>query len=85
MGYIDDTFGLFSSSDHVKKFHTFLNNRHHNMNFTNEVEKDNSLPFLDVLVTREGDKFSTFLYRKHTFSGLYSFYTALSLTIIRKA
>ena len=41
------------------------------MNFTHEIEKNNSLAFLDVLVTRE-NTFCTSLYRKPTFSGLYS-------------
>jgi len=35
-----------------------------------EPEKNNSLPFLDVLVTREGNKFTTGIYRKDTFTGL---------------
>ena len=39
--------------------------------FTHEIEKNNSLAFLDVLVTRE-NTFCTSLYRKPTFSGLYS-------------
>ena len=42
------------------------------MTFTYETEKNDSLPFLDVLVGRENDKFTTTLYRKPTFSGLYS-------------
>ena len=44
------------------------------MTFTYETEKDNKLAFLDVLVTREGGRwsFSSSLYRKPTFSGLYS-------------
>ena len=69
--FMDDTFVLFSSVDHVKKFHKYLNSRHVNMKFTFEVETNNSLPFLDVLVTRETN-FCTSLYRKPTFSGLYS-------------
>ena len=70
--YIDDTFVLFSSSDHVKKFHHYLNSRHRNMTFTYEVEEGNKLPFLDVLINRDQDRFSTSLYRKPTFSGLYT-------------
>ena len=70
--YMDDTFVLFSSNDHVKKFHKYLNSRHENMTFTYEVEQNNCLPFLDVLVTREEETFSTSLYRKPTFSGLYT-------------
>ena len=41
------------------------------MTFTHEIEENNSLAFLDVLVTRE-ETFCTSLYRKPTFSGLYS-------------
>ena len=49
------------------------------MSFTYEVEHDNCLPFLDVLVTREGDSFLTSIYRKPTFSGLYTnFYSYIS-------
>ena len=69
--FMDDTFILFSSEDHVNKFHKYINSRHKNMTFTFEVEKDRTLAFLDVLITR-GEIFSTSLYRKPTFSGLYS-------------
>ena len=51
---------LFSSIDHVKKFHKYLNSRQKNMTFTYEVQQNNCISFLDVLVTREGDSFSTF-------------------------
>ena len=40
------------------------------MIFTSEIEENNSLAFLDVLVTRE-EKCCTSLYRKPTFNGLY--------------
>ena len=42
------------------------------MSFTYESENENALPFLDVLVIRENNKFVTSLYRKPTFSGLYT-------------
>ena len=41
------------------------------MSFTFEEENDNKLPFLDVLVIRQ-DTFVTSIYRKPTFSGLYT-------------
>ena len=69
--FMDDTFLLFSCENHVLKFHKYINSRHNNMNFTYEIENNNCLAFLDVLVTRE-DTFCTSLYRKPTFSGLYS-------------
>ena len=60
------------------------------ISFTYETESDNKLPFLDILVTR-GNTFSTNVYRKHTFSGLYTnfhsflpenFKTGLVLTLL---
>ena len=36
------------------------------------MEENNCIPFLDVMVTREGETFVTSLYRKPTFSGLYT-------------
>ena len=44
------------------------------MSFTYEVENEDKLVFLDVLITRDGGSFLTSLYRKPTFSGLYSHY-----------
>ena len=72
--FMDDTFLLFSSENHAKKFFRYINSRHKNMSFTSEVEEGGKLAFLDVLVTRIGNYFCTSLYRKPTFSGLYSHY-----------
>ena len=72
--FMDDTFLLFRSEDHVKKFFRYINSRHKSMSFTYEVEAEGKLPFLDVLVTRIEGNFCTSLYRKPTFSGLYSHY-----------
>ena len=69
--YVDDIFTLFSSSEHVKKFEKFIGSRHANMNFSFEREEDCKLSFLDVLVSRD-KQFSTSLYRKPTYSGLYT-------------
>lgn len=44
------------------------------MNFTSENEIDESLPFLDVFVTRTQTCFLTSVYRKPTFSGVYTNY-----------
>ena len=41
------------------------------MRFTKEIEKENSLPFLDIKIERKADKFETSIYRKPTFSGVY--------------
>ena len=70
--YVDDIFLLFKSNDHLKYFQDFLNSCHINMSFSMETEKENKLSFLDVEVIREQGKFTTIVYRKPTFSGVYS-------------
>ena len=71
--YVDDTFLLFKEEDHIKKFDKYLNSRHINMRFTYEIESDKSLNFLDVLI-HKNNGFVTSIYRKPTFSGIYSHY-----------
>ena len=70
--YVDDIFLLFKSNDHLKYFQDFLNSYHINMSLSMETEKENKLSFLDVEVIREQGKFTTTVYRKPTFSGVYS-------------
>ena len=48
-----------------------LNSLHPSLKFTNEIETNNSLPFLYVLVTKSDNKFITSVYRKPTFTGQY--------------
>ena len=90
---MDDTFLLFSTLGHIKKFFKYINSRHENMLFTYEVENNDKLPFLDILVTREDKEFTTNIYRKPTFSGLYtnfhiflpeSYKTDLCFTLLSK-
>ena len=40
--------------------------------FSIEKEKDGCLPFLDVNIFRENEKFATNVCRKNTFSGVYT-------------
>ena len=70
--YIDDIFVLFSSPDHADKFREYLSSKHPNIQFSIEKEEDGCLPFLDVNIFRENDKFATNVYRKKTFSGVYT-------------
>ena len=42
------------------------------MKFSFEEEKNGKLSFLDVEVSREGNKFATTVYYKPTFSGVYT-------------
>ena len=81
---MDDTFLLFNSPDHVNKFYNYINSRHVNMNFTFEVESDNCLSFLDILISRENNKLHTSVYRKPTFSGLYSNFSSFMPMLYKK-
>ena len=68
--YVDDTFVLFRDEAHAQLFLDFINNFHSNIKFTMDPECNGQLPFLDILVSRENDKFVTGVYRKKTFTGL---------------
>ena len=74
--YVDDIFVLFTNSSQIGEFQSYMNSRHASMNFTSEIEYDNSLPFLDVKVIRNQNTFITSLYRKPTFSGVYTNYNS---------
>jgi hypothetical protein len=74
--YVDDTFLLFSSRDHVQKFLDYLNAQHANIRFTSETEVDNELAFLDVLISRTDNGFATSVYRKPTFTGQFMNYNS---------
>ena len=85
------SFYYFLPPDHIRKCFKFINSRHENMSFTYEIENNDKLPFLDILVTREDKEFTTNIYRKPTFSGLYtnfhsflpeSYKTGLCLTLL---
>ena len=51
-------------------FLNYLNNKHGNIEFTVEHEVNNTLPFLDVCITKDNNKLITDVYRKNTFTGL---------------
>ena len=71
--YVDDTFTMFDSKNNANEFLSFLNSRHDSIKFTIEFEEDNKIPFLDILLERCPDNsFSTSVYRKKTFTGLYT-------------
>ena len=70
--YVDDIFVLFRHAEHLNEFKLYLNKQHANMHFTSEVEDNNVLPFLDINIIRDGNEFVTSVYRKKTFSGVYT-------------
>jgi hypothetical protein len=70
--YVDYVFCIFTiSKEKIFEFHRRINKWHKNLHFTVEFESNNSIAFLDVLVTHEQDKLTTSLYRKPTHTGLY--------------
>ena len=70
--YGDDTFLLFRSKDHIEEFRGYFNCQHPNIKFTSEIDKKNSISFLDIKVNRFNNSFSTNIYRKVTFSGVFT-------------
>ena len=49
---VDHIFVVFKSSDHLKRFHCYLNSCHAHMLFTIEIEQNNKISILDVNVIR---------------------------------
>ena len=78
--YVDDIFVLFNSAEHLKHVYSYLNSRRLSVSLTIENEKDNRMSFLDLSIIREKDKFITSVYRKPTFSGIYTHFDSFLLS-----
>ncbi len=70
--YVDDTsiiwlHGLVL----LQRFHEHLNQQCPSIQFTMETEDDGKIPFLDVLITRNGNQLSTLVYGKPTHTDSY--------------
>ena len=70
--FVDDTFLLFRTKNHVEKFKNCFNKLHKNIKFMSEIEENGSLSFLDITITYENNKFVTSVYHKPTFSGVFT-------------
>ena len=70
--YVDDIFVLFSSLDQAENFKKYLSSKHPNINFLSEKEYVGRLSLLDVNIFREKGKVVSNVYRKKTFSGVYT-------------
>jgi hypothetical protein len=64
---------LFNPRDHIVPFLDYLNSKDPNIKFTFEIENDDkTLPFLDISIKRVNGNFETSVYRKPTFTGLFT-------------
>jgi len=73
MRYIDDYFGVWTQGEgQFTQFQQHINSIHPSIKLTTTRENDNgSIPFLDILLTRDTDNtYSTELYVKDTHSGI---------------
>ena len=70
--YVDNIFVWFTSPKHVEAFRNFLNGWHTNMSFAIKSKKQNRMSFLDVQIIRDDKIFTSSVYRKPTFSGVYT-------------
>ena len=71
--YVDDTFVIWPhGQEELQSFHNHLNQQHPRIQFKVEEEKDDKLPFLDVLVTNEEEKLLSSVYRKPTHTERYT-------------
>ena len=70
--YVDNTFALFRSPDHLERFTTYLNWKHKTIKFSYERESNVLLLFLDILISRSENGFEISVYQKSTFGGVYS-------------
>ena len=72
--YVDNTFVLFSSKEHLQLLVGYMNKQHKFLKFRSEAENDSSFSFLDIKITRHNQQFKTSAYRKSTFSCAFTHY-----------
>jgi len=70
--YVDNTFAISKTENDREIFYNKLNILHPSLKFTLEKETDGTLPFLDVKIEKDTNKFLTSVYRKPTFIGQYT-------------
>ena len=70
--YVDDIFVLFLSLDQAEKFKKYLSSKYPNINFLLQKENDGVYLFWTSIFFCEKGKFNTNVYRKKTFSGVYT-------------
>ena len=68
--YVDDTIVGFQNISQAHQFLKYINSSHANIKFTMDIEKENTMNFLDVSIHRSGTSFSTNVFRKASHTGL---------------
>ena len=76
--YVDDVFATIESREKAATILEFLNKQHPSLKFTIEHEDRDRL---DVTVVRNVGKYTTTIYRKPTFTGVYINWTSLTASI----
>ena len=71
---INNIFVLFGYPHKLQDFNEHLNTKYTNIKFTNENEVGIPIPFLDLLISWNNKNFTTIVYHKSTFSGVWSFF-----------
>ena len=74
--YVDDIFVIFRKEEHLKLFLNYFNSCHKNIKFTSEKEINNKLSLLDTETSRDKNQFITSVYRKPTFTGVFSHFAS---------
>ena len=70
--FVDDTFAIFDNEERSQEFHQRLNELHPALKFTVERETNEQLPFMDVCVSKDNQHLVRSIFRKPTFTGLYT-------------
>jgi hypothetical protein len=74
--YVDDIFCIAKKTD-IETIHNNFNSFHKKLQFTIELETNNSIPFLDLNIARNNDgRLVTDWYHKNTWSGRYLNYNS---------
>ena len=81
--YVDDILILFESAENLSKFRNYLDTCYPNMFISFEQEKSGKLTFFDIEVFQEKGKFVTTVYRKPTFSVVYTHFESFLPTIYK--
>lgn len=85
--YVDDTLWLFPENTDVTHLLTFMNSRHSNMKFTHELENNDCISFIGLTISHNESNgvhsYLTSVYRKPTFTGLFTNYNSFTPLLYR--